>query len=226
VLPTARLHRVIKDGGVAANIIPDYARVQYFVRDSTGASVNEMLIRVGKAAEGAALATETRSKVTLLASTREPIYSVVLSRVLQKQLERVGAPPFDAADTAFAKAVQKELGFETRGLASDVTPYGPGHGETASSDIGEVSAVAPLAELSVATRPLGASAHHWAQTTCASAETGTKGMLTAAKVLAASLTDLLKDPAAVAAAKAEFARTTGGKPYVSPLAKDAVPKVY
>jgi aminobenzoyl-glutamate utilization protein B len=226
VLPTARLHRVIKDGGVAANIIPDYARVQYFVRDATGASVNEMLVRVGKAAEGAALATETRSKVTLLASTREPIYNVVLSRVLQKELERVGAPPFDAADTAFAKAVQKELGFEARGLASDVAPYGPGHGETASSDIGEVSAVTPLAELSVATRPLGTPAHHWAQTTCAAGDTGTKGMLAAAKILAASLTDLLKDPAAVAAAKAELAKAMGGKPYVSPLAKDAVPKVY
>ena len=31
VLPTARLHRVIKNGGLAANIIPDYARVQWFV---------------------------------------------------------------------------------------------------------------------------------------------------------------------------------------------------
>jgi hypothetical protein len=31
---------------------------------------------------------------------------------------------------------------------------------------------------------------------------------------------------AVAAAKAEFTKTTGGKPYASPLAKDAVPKTY
>ena len=51
-------------------------------------------------------------------------------------------------------------------------------------------------------------------------------MLAAAKVLAASLTDLLKDPVAVSAAKAELAKAMDGKPYVSPLAKDAVPKVY
>jgi aminobenzoyl-glutamate utilization protein B len=51
-------------------------------------------------------------------------------------------------------------------------------------------------------------------------------MLVAAKVLAASMTDLLRDPAAVAAAKAEFQKTTGGKPYVSPLAAEAVPKTY
>jgi aminobenzoyl-glutamate utilization protein B len=226
VLPTARMHRVIKDGGVAANIIPDYARVQYFVRDATGASMNEMLGRVRQAAEGAALATETRSKVTLLATTREPVYNVVLSRVMQKELEHVGAPPFDAADAEFAKAIQKELGFEARGLAQDVTPFGPGHGETASSDIGEVSAAFPLAELSVATRPLGTPAHHWAQTTCASVATGKKGMLVAAKVLAASAVDLLKDPASVAAAKAELVKATDGKPYVSPLTPDQKPATY
>jgi len=122
--------------------------------------------------------------------------------------------------------VQKEVGLPESGLASDVLPYAPGHGETASSDVGEVSAFAPLMELSVATRPIGTPAHHWAQTTCAAHPVGRKGMLVAAKVLAASAVDLLADPSKVAAAKAELAKTTGGKPYVSPLAKDAVPKTY
>jgi hypothetical protein len=51
-------------------------------------------------------------------------------------------------------------------------------------------------------------------------------MLVAAKVLGASMVDLLSDPAAVAAAKAEFAKTTKGKPYVSPLADDAKPAIF
>jgi hypothetical protein len=51
-------------------------------------------------------------------------------------------------------------------------------------------------------------------------------MLVAAKVLASSVTDLLNDARTVAAAKAEFQKSTAGMPYVSPLAKDAVPKVY
>jgi aminobenzoyl-glutamate utilization protein B len=226
VLPTARLHRVIKDGGKAANIIPDYAKVQYYVRDKSGENVVEMLGRVRKAAEGAALGTETTSKITLLASTRDPLVNDVLARVVQKELDRVGAPRFTEEDTAFAKAMQKELSFEEGGLANGVVPYGPGHGETASSDIGEVSAAVPLMELSVATRPKGTPAHHWAQTSCAAHPIGRKGMLVAAKVLAASAVDLLKDPRAVADAKAELGKATGGKPYVSPLTKDAVPKTY
>lgn len=226
VLPTARMHRAIKDGGKAPNIIADYARVQYYVRDRNGEGVDEMLGRIRKAAEGAGLGTETSAKVTVLYSTREPLGNGVLNRLTQKELERVGAPRWDEKDTAFAKSLQKELGFTESGLAANVIPYGPGHGETASSDVGEVSAFAPLMELSVATRPMDTPAHHWAQTSCGAHPIGRKGMLVAAKVLAASAVDLLATPSLVAEAKAEFVKETGGKAYVSPLAKDAKPKVY
>src|SRR5271169_2025007 len=218
VLPTARLHRVIKDGGLAANIIPDYARVQWFVRDENGERVNEMLGRLRKAAEGAALATETTSKVSLLASTREPLFNQELSKVLQKHLVRVGAPAWDAADLALARGIQKEVGVPETGLADTVLPYGPGHGSGASSDVGETSAALPVAELAVATGAAGQPWHHWAVTSCAGNALGQKGMLVAAKVLASSLIDLLNDPRTVAAANAEFQKATGGKPYVSPLA--------
>ena len=226
VLPTARLHRAIKNGGLAANIIPDYARVQWFVRDENGERVNEMIGRLRKAAEGAALATETTSKVSLLASTREPLFNDELSKVLQKHLVRVGAPAWDAADLALARGIQKEVGVPEIGLADTVLPYAPGHGSGASSDVGETSRALPVAELAVATGAAGQPWHHWAVTSGSGHALGQKGMLVAAKVLASSLTDLLADARTVAAAKAEFQKATAGKPYVSPLAKDAKPAVY
>jgi aminobenzoyl-glutamate utilization protein B len=226
VRPTARIHRVIRNGGAVANIIPDYSRVQVWLREANIAAVDDMLARMRKAADGAAMATETRAKVTVLGSVRDPISSDVLGKVMQRELERVGAPHWDDRDTAFAKAMQKELGFAESGMAADVVPYGPGHGVTASSDIGEVSAALPLAELNVATTPLGVALHHWGTTACAAHPLGVKGMMVAAKVLGASMVDLLSDPGAVAAAKAEFAKATKGKPYVSPLAADAKPAVF
>ncbi|MGZ6125090.1 MAG: amidohydrolase [Myxococcales bacterium] len=225
VQPTARIHRVIKDGGKVANIIPDYSKVQVWLRDKDIASVEEMIGRMRKAADGAALGTETRAKVSVLASVRDPISNGVLGKLMQKELERVGPPRFDEKDQAFARSLQKEVGVPQAGLATAVVPFGPGHGSTASSDIGEVSATAPLAELTVATRPLGTAAHHWAQTSCAAHPVGIKGMHVAAKVLGASLLDLLTDPNTVAQAKAEFAKATQGKPYVSPLSPDAKPQV-
>jgi aminobenzoyl-glutamate utilization protein B len=226
IQPTARIHRVIKDGGKVANVIPDYAKVQVWLRDKNIASVEEMLGRMRKAADGAALGTETRAKVTVLASVRDPISNAVVGKVMQKELDRVGPPKFDEKDQTFAKALQKEVGVPQAGLATEVIPYGPGHGATASSDIGEVSAAVPLAELTVATRPLGTAAHHWATTSCSKHPIGFSGMHVAAKVLGASLVDLLTDRNAVAQAKEEFAKATQGKPYVSPLAADAKPQVF
>ena len=226
LLPTARVHRVIKNGGVVANIIPDYSKVQVWIRDVDIATVDETLARMRKAADGAALATETKAKVTVLGSVRNPIVNDVVGKVMQKELERVGAPKWDERDTTFAKSLQKELGAAEKGLSSEIIPYGPAYGSTASSDIGEVSAILPLAELNVATRPLGTAAHHWATTSCSAHPLGNKGMVVAAKVLGASLVDLLVDPHAVAAAREELVKVTKGKPYVSPLPPGAKPAIF
>lgn len=223
IKPTARMHRVIRDGGSAPNIIPDHAMGEYWMRDITGDSVNEMLERLKKAAEGAGLATETKAKVTVTFSVRDPVPNDALNAVLQRELDRVGPPKFDDADQKFARAMQKELGFEELGLSAVAMPFATKNGGTASSDIGEVSAAVPLAELNVATRPLGTAAHHWAQTACAAHPVGYKGMAIAAKVLAAGTVDILQDPGVVKAARDEFAVQTKGKPYVSPLAADAKP---
>lgn len=223
IKPTARIHRMIREAGVAPNIIPDYSLGEYWIRDSTGDSVHEMMERLKKAAEGAALGTETRARVTLTFSTREPVPNDALDAVLQKELDRVGPPKFDDTDQKFARAMQKELGFAELGMATAVQPYAQKNGGTASSDIGEVSAAVPLAELNLATRPLGTAAHHWAQTACAAHPVGYKGMGIAAKVLAASAIDALTEPGIVKAARDEFAVQTKGKPYVSPLAPDAKP---
>jgi aminobenzoyl-glutamate utilization protein B len=223
ILPTARLHRVIRDGGTAPNIISDHTQGEYWLRDASSESVNEMLGRLKKAADGAALATETRAKVTILFSNREPIPNDALNAVLQRELDRVGPPRFDDTDQRFAKAMQKELGFEQSGLATTVMPFAQKNGGTASSDIGEVSAVVPLAELNLAARPLGTAGHHWAQTACAAHPLGYKGMAVAAKVLAASAIDVLSDPALLKAAHDEFLVQTKGKPYVSPLPPGAKP---
>ncbi len=224
VKPTARIHRIVREGGAAANIIPDHTKGEYWVREASADAMNEILGRLRKAADGAALATETRAQVTLLFSVRDPVPNDVLDGLVQKELERVGAPRFDPSEVEFAKAMQKELGLETAGLADKVMPYAEKSGDSASSDIGEVSAVVPLAELNVATRPLGTASHHWATASCAAHPIGRRGMLVAAKVLAASGIDLLAEPSILKAAREDLVAQTKGKAYQSPLPADAKPK--
>jgi len=225
IRPTARIHRRITDGGAAANIIPDRSQGEYWVRDATGGSVDELVGRLKKVGEGVAMATETRVEFEWLFSTRDVLPNDALSRAVQQHLDRIGAPKFDTADVGFARQLQGELGVHPAGLATAVIPYGPANGGTASSDIGEVAAVVPLVELGVAVRPIGTPAHHWVQTSCAAHAIGRKGMLVAAKVLAATGVDLLASAATVKAIRDEFEAKTEGRAYVSPLEPGAKPRV-
>ena len=52
-----------------------------------------------------------------------------------------------------------------------------------------------------------------------------KGMIYAAKVIAASAIDALEDPEIIRRAREEFVLRTGGKPYVSPIPADVKPRI-
>ena len=57
VTPDVRMHGIITKGGVAANIVPDEAIADFYFRASTKERVNEVVEKVKKIAEGAALMT-------------------------------------------------------------------------------------------------------------------------------------------------------------------------
>lgn len=60
----SRVHGVILEGGKAANIVPDYSKVQYYVRSTTKSYNMELLEKVKNCAKGAALATGAKLKIS------------------------------------------------------------------------------------------------------------------------------------------------------------------
>lgn len=58
-LETARIHGIISNGGKAANIIPDLAVANFYVRATTLSYLKELVEKVKNCAKGAALATGT-----------------------------------------------------------------------------------------------------------------------------------------------------------------------
>src|SRR5690625_4026727 len=60
----ASVSGIITDGGVAVNVVPEYARVELLLRDETAQGVGEILDQVRDIARGAALAVGTRVDVT------------------------------------------------------------------------------------------------------------------------------------------------------------------
>ncbi|NDY72366.1 M20 family peptidase [Desulfobacter hydrogenophilus] len=56
---TSRVHGVIRDGGQAPNIIPDFSRAEFYLRDFDLKFLDQMQIRFENIAKGAALMTDT-----------------------------------------------------------------------------------------------------------------------------------------------------------------------
>lgn len=63
IKPSAKIHGIIKRGGEAANIVPDLAIAQFYVRAATKNYLNELSEKVKKCAKGASLATGTKLKI-------------------------------------------------------------------------------------------------------------------------------------------------------------------
>lgn len=61
---TARIHGVVRQGGDEPNIIPDSASLEYFIRDSTASSVDNLATKVENCFNAGALATGCEVRCT------------------------------------------------------------------------------------------------------------------------------------------------------------------
>ncbi len=225
IRPTARIHYVIPNAGEAPNVVPEYAKVWYYVRDTARTPVEATYRRLLQIAEGAALATATEHKVTMVTGVHPMLLNRPLQEAMQANLERVGAPAFTEEDQAFARELQRFLRIEEKGLDAEIKPLKaepepPGGGST---DVAEVSWIAPVASLSVTTAAAGIPWHSWATTASHGTPGAIRGAAVAAKVLALTGVDLLMDPSLVREARNFWEEKTGGKPYVSPVPADQKP---
>lgn len=219
VKPTTRMHYVIPNGGEAPNVVPEYAKVWYYVRDINREEVQKYYNRILKIAKGAALATETTHKVHLITGVHEYLLNRPLQEAMQKNLDWVGAPEFTEEEQKFARTLQRNVGKEETGFSARIEPLEdqPGAPEGGSTDVAEVSWLVPTAGFRIATAAQDVPWHSWATTACHGTEAGRKGAQIAAKVIAATGADLFTNMDLLKKAKQFFEKATTGKPYISPL---------
>lgn len=224
---TARVHYVIPSAGEVPNVVPAYAKVWFFVRDTERAAAEAHYQWLLKIAEGAALATQTTHKVTLTTGVHEYRFNRPLQEAMQKNLEAAGAPAFGEEEQAFARAIQKEVGLPEVGLDITVRTLAAGFeaSEGGSTDVAEVSHITPTVGLNVATAGKDLPWHSWAASASHGLPGASKAAVTAAKVLAMTGVDLLTQPKLLEQARADFEKRRGGKPYRSPIPVGQKPPV-
>ena len=200
-----RIHYVITDGGKAPNVIPDFAEVYYYVRHPNAAALEGIWERVVNASKGAALGTGTKVSHEVIHGIHSLLPNEILAAKMYENLKTVGGVAYSAEEQAFAIEIRKSFSSNTPAIESSqhIQPNVP-TATGGSTDVGDVSWVVPTAGLSTATWVPGTAAHSWQAVAAGGTSIGHKGMIVAAKTLALTAIDLMRQPELIEQAKAEF----------------------
>lgn len=223
----SRIHHVITDGGKAPNVVPDFAEVYYYARHPKRTELIKVFDRIVKAAEGAAIGTETTMDYEIIGGTHEMLHNLVLQQLMHENLSNIGGYSYNAEEKVFAEKMSKTLNQKKLdvSLVEGVLPYNeniPPKGG-GSSDVGDVSFNAPTGTISIATWVPGTPAHSWQAVASGGMSIGEKGMMLAAKTLTATAIDLFLNKALVEKAKQEFLNRRGAGFKYMPLLGDRTP---
>lgn len=175
---TDRVHGIITHGGERPNIIPPFARAEFYVRAATNQRAGQLLEQVKNCARGAALAAGATV-----------------------EFPQPEAPDLDASlpnntlNQAFARNLAAQ-GFQPRQVTEE--PMG------ASNDLSNVSQLLPTSEVTVPIGPQGLQAHTEAFAAAAGSDAGFDALIRGAKAEAATAIDLLTDPELFTAVKRDF----------------------
>jgi aminobenzoyl-glutamate utilization protein B len=209
-----RIHYVITNGGKAPNVVPEFAEVYYYVRNPEREVTVNIFDRVVKAAEGAALGTETKMDYEIIGGTHDLLINKTLASAMQVNLEKVGGVKYTSGEIVFSKDLQTSFLGKIPALESAAVVK-PLHTEKAqgSTDVGDVSYAVPTVGLEAATWVPGTTAHSWQAIASGGTDIGIKGMMVAAKTIAFTAIDLFTNPDLIKKAKEEFNTTKGDYQY-------------
>jgi aminobenzoyl-glutamate utilization protein B len=244
VLPSVRMHYTITKGGEAPNIVPDLAEVWYFLRAHQPDEMKELVERVRKIADGAAMMTETRVEEIFASTVASMLSNHTLSDLQHAAMQVVGELQFTEAEVTFAQQINDEY---IPAMLEDSVKYMTGklripedearlplliknYAATnaaevmgGSTDVGDLSWNVPVSMLGTTCWPSAAPGHSWGNTSTGGMSIGHKGMMHAAKIMAVAAMDCYTDPVHIQKAREEFEQSTKTRPYIS-MIPDGVTK--
>ena len=175
--PTSRVHGIIREGGTAANIIPDRTSAWFMLRSDDQAYYEEMKARFIQMCEAAALATGTTVEVTVSGGATTMRNNQVLAERFRANMAAYGID--DMGDDPNA----------------------------GSTDMANVSWVCPTIHPDLAICDEGVPGHSILFRDAAATPRADETTLLAATLVAQTAVELFCDPALVEAAWAEFRAT-------------------
>ena len=203
--PSHRSHYVITDGGDQPNVVPSKASVWYFLRERTYEDIRAMYDDAVRYSKAVSEMTETKVSHRLLGTAWPGHFNKAIAEAVYQNIKTVGLPKWDEADQQFARAVQKLVNAPLKngvqaGLATKLdTLAGPvkfswGAG---SDDIADIAWNVPTVVFRYPSNIPGTPGHNWADAMAMATPIAHKGVVAGAKVLSASLIDMLTNSAII-----------------------------
>lgn len=252
VIPEARLHyAVIDTGGKSPNVVQPTAEVLYLIRAPENKQVQEIYERVNDIARGAALMTQTQVEIEVDKACSNLVPNEVLEKLMQANLEGIAPLTYTDAEEQFAAAIRETLGAEELAREAGLLRAGYGgqigreqaallEGEVlhrgilphlfsekpmmGSTDVADVSWLVPTVQCNVSCYALGTPGHSWQLVAQGQSSWAHKGLLFAAKAMAATGLDLIEQPQQLTAAKKELKQRLDGESYRCPIPAGVQPK--
>lgn len=222
-----RMHYVITRGGEAPNVVPAFAESYHYVRHPNAQVVKDIFDRMVKAAEGAALGTQTRMEYEVINGVYNLMPNETLARIMHKNLEQIGGVNYSEDEKKFAEEIIKTFPKGVLVSPEDAAKIAPfivnENGGGGSTDVGDISWLVPTAGLSTATWVPGTSAHTWQAVAAGGMSIGQKGMMVAAKTLTLTAMDIFKNPSVTTEALGELNKRRGANFTYEALVGDRKP---
>ena len=103
-----RMHYAYLDNGIPANVVPDIAKTNYFIRSAKRSHTEDASRRVDDCARGAALMTGTTVDIELVKSCKEMKVNRVLAELYYDAMTRIPVPEYTDEELKFAADISKE----------------------------------------------------------------------------------------------------------------------
>jgi len=244
MIDQARVHYAITNsGGFSPNVVQPEAEVTYLIRAPRTAQVRSLYERVLDIARGAALMTGTKMESKIEGACANLIPNAALESVLHRHLSELGVPAYEENEIAFAKAIYETLPqadkddaaamvgpklaahLAERPLVSFIAPFDASKESWmgGSTDVADVSWNVPTAQCVTTTMAFGTPLHAWQTVAQGQTTYAHKGMLLAAKAMAASAIEAMQTPELIQSAKAELATRLNGEAYDCLVPADVFP---
>lgn len=172
------IHGIITDGGVAANVIPEYAAGRFYLRAANRSTLNDVYKKVENIVKAAALSTGATYEFGLFQNSVDDI---------------ILTPSFD--DVFFSHA--EAAGVPAEEIDTKIRP------SLGSSDVGNISQVVPTIQPTVSISDDYIAGHSIEFKVAARSEKGLNSIAIAAELLAKTALDLIEEPELLEKIKAE-----------------------